>query len=207
MSTLLGQGGRPAAPTRGGWQKLAGWSAIAAAILTVTGLLTLLAFFGTGSALLGVLNDLNTIAMAVVTVPLALALYPVASRTSVSLARVAMAADLGGVPLVAGFSALLVLQAMTFDATLTLITVGNGLIGVWLLVTAALLAAAAAVPSALGWLGIAGGAGLALTSLGFPLLGREHPVIAVAGLVALVGLVGFYAWAGVLLLRARLGVG
>jgi hypothetical protein len=186
---------------------LAGWSAIAAAILTVTGLLTLLAFFGTGSALLGVLNDLNTIAMAVVTVPLALALYPVASRTSASLARVAVAADLSGVLLAAGFSALLVLQAMTFDATLTLITVGNGLIGVWLLVTAALLAAAAAVPSALGWLGIAGGAGLALTSLGFPLLGREHPVIAVAGLVALIGLVGFYAWAGMLLLRARLGTG
>ena len=184
---------------------LAGWSAIAAAILTVTGLLTLLAFFGTGSALLGVLNDLNTIAMAVVTVPLALALYPAALLTSASLARVAVAADLSGVLLAAGFSALLVLQAMTFDATLTLITAGNGLIGVWLLVTAALLAAAAAVPSALGWLGIAGGAGLALTSLGFPLLGREHPVIAVAGLVALIGLVGFYAWAGVLLLRARLG--
>jgi hypothetical protein len=63
------------------------------------------------------------------------------------------------------------------------------------------------VPSALGWLGIAGGAGLALTSLGFPLLGREHPVIAVAGLVALIGLVGFYAWAGMFLLRARLGTG
>ena len=30
------------------------------------------------------------------------------------------------------------------------------------------------------------------------LLGREHPVIAVAGLVALIGLVGFYVWAGVL---------
>ena len=43
---------------------LAGWSAIAAAILTVTGLITLLAFFGTGSALLGALNDLNTIVMA-----------------------------------------------------------------------------------------------------------------------------------------------
>ena len=96
---------------------------------------------------------------------------------------------------------------MTFDATLAPITVGNGLIGVWLLMTAALVLAASAVPSALGWLGIAGGAGLALASMGFPLLGREHPVIAVAGLVALIGLVGFYAWAGVLLLQARLGAG
>jgi hypothetical protein len=43
--------------------------------------------------------------------------------------------------------------------------------------------------------------------MGFPLLGREHLVIAVAGLVALIGLVGFYAWAGVLLLQARLGYG
>ncbi|HSO29562.1 MAG TPA: hypothetical protein VLS28_06645 [Candidatus Sulfomarinibacteraceae bacterium] len=186
---------------------LAGWSAIAAAILTVTGLLTLLAFFATGSALLGVLNDLNTIAMAVVTVPVALALYPVASRTSAPLARVAVVANLIGVLLTAGFSALLVMQVMTFDATLTLITAGNGLIGAWLLVTAALLASASALPLALGWFGIAGGAGLALASLGFPLLGREHPIIAVAGLIALIGLVSFYAWAGVLLLRARLGAG
>jgi hypothetical protein len=85
--------------------------------------------------------------------------------------------------------------------------VGNGLIGIWLLITAALLLAASAVPSAHGWLGIAGGVGLALASMGFPVLGREHPVIAVAGLVALIGLVGFYAWAGVLLLKSRLGSG
>jgi hypothetical protein len=96
---------------------------------------------------------------------------------------------------------------MTFDATLLPITMGSGLIGIWLLMTAALVLAASAVPSALGWLGIAGGAGLAVASMGFPLLGREHPVIAVAGLVALIGLVGFYAWAGVLLFQARLGAG
>jgi hypothetical protein len=186
---------------------LAGWSAIAAAVLTVTGLITLLAFFGTGSALLGALNDLNTIVMAVATVPVALALYPVASRASGSLATIALAADLIGVLLAAGFSGLLLVRAMTFDATLLPITVGNGLIGVWLLMTAALLLPASAVPSALGWLGMAGGAGLALASMGFPLLGREHPVIAVAGLLALIGLVGFYAWAGVLLVQARLGAG
>jgi hypothetical protein len=40
--------------------------------------------------------------------------------------------------------------------------------------------------------------------MGFPLLGREHPIIAAGGLAALVGLVGFYAWAGVLLLRSDL---
>lgn len=109
--------------------------------------------------------------------------------------------------LAAGFSGLLVMRVMTFEGTLTVITVGNRLIGVWLLVTAALLLAAAAVPSALGWLGIAGGAGLAVSSMAFPLLGREHPVIAVAGLAALIGLVGFYAWAGVLLLQTRIDAG
>lgn len=186
---------------------LAGWSAIAAAILTVTGLITLLAFFSTGSALLGALNDLNVIGMAVVTVPVALALYPVAARISDSLANIALGADLIGVALAGGFSALLVAGVMTFDTTLLPITVGNGLIGVWLCITAALVLAAAALPSALGWLGIAGGAGLAVTSLAFPLLGREHPVIAVAGLVALVGLVGFYAWAGVLWLQGRIDAG
>ncbi len=104
-------------------------------------------------ALLGALNDVNTIVMAVATVPVALALSPVASRTSGSLATIALAADLIGVVVAAAFSALLVVRVMTFDATLVLITVGNGLIGVWLLMTAALVLAASAVPSALGWLG------------------------------------------------------
>jgi hypothetical protein len=183
---------------------VAGWFAIAAAILTVTGLITLLAFFGTGSSLLGALNDLNTIVMAVVTVPVALALYPVASRTSSSFATIALGADLLGVLLAAGFSALLLAHVLTFNATLLPITIGNGLIGVWLLITAALLLAVAAVPVPLGWLGIAGGAGLVVASMGFPLLGREHPIIAAGGLVALIGLVGFYMWAGVLMIQARL---
>jgi hypothetical protein len=186
---------------------LAGWSAIAAAILTVTGLVTLLAFFGTRSELLGALNDLNTIVMALVTVPVALALHPVAARTSASLATIAVGANVLGVVLAAGFRALLVTRIMTFEATLATITVGNGLIGVWLLATATLMLVASAVPSPLGWLGIAGGAGLALASLGFPLLGREHPLIAIAGLVALIGLVGFYTWTGLLLLQERLGLG
>ena len=185
---------------------LAGLSALAAPILTVTGLLTLLAFFGTGNPLLGALNDVNTIAMAAVTLPVALAFYPVAARTSGSMAAIAVAADVIGVVLAAGFSALLVARVMTFNATLTPITVGNGLIGVWLLITAALLLVASAVPASLGWLGIVGGAGLAVASLGFPLLGRDHPAIGVAGLAALIGLVGFYAWAGVLL-QARFGAG
>jgi hypothetical protein len=184
---------------------LAGWFAIAAAILTVTGLITLLAFFGTRSALLGALNDLNTLLMAVATVPVALALYPVASRTSHSLATIGLGANLVGVLLAAGFSALLLAHALTFNATLLSITMGNGLIGVWLLMTAALVLAAAAVPAPLGWLGIGGGAGLVVAAMGFPLLGREHPIIAAGGLVALIGLVGFYGWAGVLLLQSRLG--
>ena len=184
---------------------LLGWFAIAAAVLTVTGLVTLLAFFSTGIGALGTLNDTNTIAMAVVTVPVALALHPIASRVSGPIASAAVASNLVGVLLVAVFSALLVARVMTFEGTLTLITVGHGLIGAWVLVTAALLLSGAAVPAALGWLGIAGGAGLAMTALAFPLLGREHPVIATGGLVAVIGLVGFYAWTGMLMLGSRFG--
>jgi hypothetical protein len=123
------------------------------------------------------------------------------------LATTALGADLIGVVLAAGFSTLLLAQIMSFDGTLLLITVGNGLIGAWLLTTAALLLASSALPAPLGWLGVAGGAGLVVASIGFPLLGREHPIIAVGGLVALIGLVGFYIWAGVLLLQSRLAAG
>jgi hypothetical protein len=186
---------------------LAGWSAIAAAILTVTGLIALLAYFGTGSPLLGRLNDLNTTLMALATMPLALALHPLASRASGALATAAVGADVVGVLLAVGFSALLLLRVMTWDAARTVITVGNGLIGVWLLMTAALALSTALLPAGLGWLGIAGGAGMAVAALGFPVLSRDHAAIFLAGAVALIGLVGFFAWAGVLLLQARLVVG
>ncbi len=182
---------------------LAGRCAIAARVLTVTGLITLLAFFGSSSAVLGALNDLNRIFMSAVTVPVALTLHPVASRASGELATIALGADLIGVVLSAGFSTLLVAQITSFNSTLLLITVGNGLIGAWLLMTAALLLATSALPAPLGWLGVAGGAGLFVASIGFPLVGREHLIIAVGGLVALIGLVGFYLWAGVLLLQSR----
>ena len=180
---------------------LAGWFAIAAAVLTITGLVALLAFFSTGSPALGLASDLNTIAMALVTVPVALTLHTVASRISAPVASVAIGADFVGVVLAAGFSALLVLRVMSFDATLIPITVGNGLIGVWLLMTAALVLASSAVPAALACLGIVGGAGLAVSAMAFPILGREHPVVAGAGLAALIGLVGFYAWVGMLMLQ------
>jgi hypothetical protein len=75
---------------------LAGWAAIAVAVLTVTGLVTLFAFFDTGSALLGALNDVNTILMAGATVPVALALRPLAARASDSTATLALGVDLGG---------------------------------------------------------------------------------------------------------------
>jgi hypothetical protein len=112
-----------------------------------------------------------------------------------------------GVLLAIGLSALLVAHVTSFNATLVRITIGNGLIGIWLLMTAALLLSTSAVPAPPGWLGVAGGAGLVVASMGFPLLGREHPAIAVGGLIALIGLVGFYAWAGLLMIQARLGSG
>jgi hypothetical protein len=131
---------------------IAGGCALAAAVLTVTGLVTLLAFFGTGSPLLGTLNDVNTIAAALVTVPVALALRPAAARASPALATVAVGVDLVGVLLAAGFSALLVTRVMSFEATLTFITMGNGLIGIWLLLTAAMCLRARLCPlRSRGW--------------------------------------------------------
>jgi hypothetical protein len=141
--------------------------------------------------------------MAVVTVPVALALYPVVARASSPLAAIAVGADFIGVALAAVFSLLLVARLVTFEGSLLPVTLGNGLIGLWLLVTAALLLWRSAVPVALGWLGVAGGAGLAVSALAFPALGREHPVTAIAGLIAVIGLVGFYAWTGMLLLQGR----
>jgi hypothetical protein len=183
-----------------------GWAAIAAAILTVTGFITIVAFFATRAQLLGALNDLATALLAIVTVPIALALYPAAARASAPLAAAAVAADLVGVVLAAAFSLTLVTGAMTFNATLTPVTVGNGLIGLWLALTAGLLLAASALPTPLGVLGLVGGLGLATTSFAFPALGGDHPVVTVAGLLSVIGLVGFYTWSGALLLQGDLAV-
>lgn len=183
----------------------AGWSAIAAAVLTVIGLVTLVAFFATGNATLGRINDLSAASLALATVPVALALWPPASRASVPLATGALAADLVGAALASAFSVLLVLGVMTFSATLLPVTIGNALIGAWLVTTAGLLMATGAVPAPLAWLGAAGGAGLTVTSLGFVMLGRESVVVSVTGLVAVVGLVAFYSWIGILLIRGQVG--
>lgn len=180
---------------------LAGWSAIAVAVLTVTGLVTLLAYFGTGSTTFGTLNELNNILMAAATVPVAVALHSGAARVSTRLAGAALAADFVGVGLVVVASALVVTRLVAFETALPVLTAGNLLIGGWLLLTAVLLLGESIVPASLGWLGIAGGAGLILAAGIFPMLGHEHAASSAAGLVALIGLVGFFAWTGVLLLR------
>jgi hypothetical protein len=182
-----------------------GWFAIAAAILTVMGAVTLVAFFQTGSPVLGTVNDLTTIALACATIPIALELHGLASRTSAPVATAALVVDVVGVALAAVFSALLVARVMSFERTLAQITIGNGLIGVWVAITAALLFFGAAVPPLVGRLGVAGGAGLAVASMAFPLLGREHRLVAGAGALAVLGLVPFYAWIGVLMLQRSLG--
>jgi hypothetical protein len=183
---------------------VAGSAAIAAAILTVVGTVTLVTFLATTNATLGAINDLVTAALAFATVPIALALHPVAARASAPVATAAVAADFVGIMLAGGFSLLLVAGVTTFAGSLTQVTIGNGLIGVWLALTAALLLSAAAVPAPVAVLGILGGLGLATTSLAFPLLGEDHPVVAVAGLCSVISLVGFYASSGALFLRGEI---
>lgn len=183
---------------------LAGWAATAAAVLTVIGVVTLVAFFATGSSALGRANDVSSMMGSIATVPIALVRRPLASHASPLLANAAVGVEIIGVALVVLFSTPLILGRMTFEATLVPITLGNALVGVWVLVTAALLLTGGIVTVGLGLLGVAGGLGLTVAAGAFPALGREHPVVAVAGLVAVVGLVGFYAWAGQLLLRQEL---
>lgn len=65
-------------------------------------------------------------------------------------------------------------------------TVGRGFIGLWLLAVASLELAGGQLGRRLAWTGIVAGAGYVLLTVSFLLVGPEHLMTALGGLVAVV---------------------
>jgi hypothetical protein len=160
-----------------------------AAALTIGSVVTLGIFYTVGEPW-GTLNDGITIALAAATVPIAVGLARHSRRSA--LLDLGVVADVAGAATTIGFTTLLIAGTMTFEASLPFVLTGQGLIGCWLVLVGVV---SWSVPGTrrLAAFGVAGGAGLALSVLGFAIGGIEHPLTIVGGAVGLLGTVGFYA--------------
>lgn len=164
-------------------------AAVAAAGLTVGGVVTLAMFFAVGQPW-GSINDATSIVLAGATVPIAVGL---ARRNPRSTAlTVGAAVDVVGVGVTAVFTSLLIAGRMTFEGSLPFILTGQALIGAWM-IGAGVAAWSAPESRRLGAFGIVGGAGLVAAVGGFALGGIAHPLMLGGFVAGLIGTFGFYA--------------
>ncbi len=114
-----------------------------------------------------------------------------------------MVATIGTVAMITAaiLQALLMFGAVQFGQTLRAVLVANGVIGVWLVVNGMLARASATLPPRLAEVSIVAGIGLVLVIVGFWIGGQQHPLTAVGGLVAFIGLLIWAIWFGRLLRR------
>ena len=174
-------------------------AALAAAGMTVGGIVTLAVFFAVGEPW-GSINDGLTIALAVATAPIAVGL---ARRNPLQRALVLGGAlDIIGVGITAVFTSLLIARRMTFEGSLPYVLLGQGLIGAWL-VSVGIAAWPAPRSRRVAAFGIAGGAGLIVTVGGFGIGGMSHPLASMGFVAGLIGTVGFYLLLGRQPRRAR----
>lgn len=182
--------------------RVAGWCAIASAIATILGLVTLLVFYSLGQPW-GTINDLTSMLLALSTVPVLLALFRLHRRRAavISLAALIM----GGLALLVAFvfQSLLVLKIIEYEATAVTVPAAFGVFGGALLAHSYLGLRARSLPGVLGWLGIIAGAGYMLVIAGILVGGQESLLTITGGLLAVVCYPIWAIWLGRLLLSGR----
>jgi hypothetical protein len=130
-----------------------GWTALAGGAVGVVSFISLLLLFVIGEPF-GTLNDLLSIPIALLMTPLVVALYRLHAAEYGVLSLLAMAAGLGGFLATAVGCGLLVLGRISFEQSLLAGIGGFGLIGLWLLINAALGLAAHTLPRGVAWFGL-----------------------------------------------------
>lgn len=162
-------------------------SALATVLTAVTGIL-----FFTISERYGKLNDAVSVFQMVAMLPVVVALFMLTPENGRGLAL--LAAGVGGVGMLVAaiLQAMLVVGTVSFEQTFDAVLTAGGAIGLWLMVSNALLIEPEALPIGLAILGIAAGAGYVLTMLAFRIGGQEHPLSYIGAALALLG---YSAWA------------
>jgi len=178
----------------------AGLLAYVNAVANSIGFVSLILFFSVGEPF-GTINDSASVFFALSLLPLALTLHHLHRSRFLPLSLVV--ATIGTVAMITAaiLQALLMFGAVQFGQTLRAVLVANGVIGVWLVVNGMLARASATLPPRLAEVSIVAGIGLVLVIVGFWIGGQQHPLTAVGGLVAFIGLLIWAIWFGRLLRR------
>lgn len=180
----------------------AGWSAIASAILTILGLVTLILFFSRGQPW-GTINDITSIILALSMLPVLLALYSLhqLDAPGVSLATLVVSSLAMLVAIL--FQIGLIFKVITFAQTSIVVPAAFGLLGMALIVFSYRAYASGTLPPGLVVLGIVAGVGYVLTIVGFLLSGEQHPLTGLGGLTAVISYPVWAVWFSRLLLSGR----
>jgi len=171
------------APTQMMPAQFVGWSAILAGLAGLIGFVFLLLFFaleasgifGQGEPakppLFGTLNDASYIPVALLMLPIALALYQRTRTTAPVVSLLSLAVGLAGLLMLVVCQALYVPRIIQTARQSPLIALSIGVIGLWLVVENELARRAGSLPAGLGWLGIATGLGMLLMPVVYFVLG------------------------------------
>ena len=165
--------------------RLAGRLAYVAAAATLLGFITLMIFFA-GVEPFGPLNDILSVVLSVVTIPLVLALHALHRSHSPAVSVLALVVGIFGLLLTTVVQSLLIVGVIPFAVAGVRSTAGFSLFGASLAVYCALSLLKKVLPQRLAVFGVVAGLGYALLIVGFCLGGPTHPLTAISGLLALV---------------------
>jgi hypothetical protein len=144
----------------------------------------------------GKLNDAVSVFQMIAMLPIAAALFTLMPENSRGLAL--LAAAVGGIGMLVAtvLQAMLVAGSVSFEQTFNTVLTTGGTIGLWLVVSNALLIETEALPIGLAIVGMVAGAGYVLTMLAFRIGGQEHPLNYAGATLALLGYSAWSIWLG-----------
>jgi hypothetical protein len=187
-------------------QSFIGWTAIVGGAVGIISFIALLLQFVVGDPF-STLNDLLSIPVAFLMIPLVLALYRLNAPVQGALSLVAALAGVAGFFATAIGSGLLVFNRISFEQSLLSGIGGFGLIGLWLLINSMIGIWGHTLPRGAAWLGLllavtptlalvavlrAGDVGMALANLG----GQTSGMAPVSPLIYAFVIMGFISYAG-----------
>ncbi len=133
--------------------QLVGWTAILGGVIAIIGVISLMLMFVVGEPF-GTINDILAIPVAILMLPLVLALYRLNATDHSWLSLLAMIAGSAGFIATAVGSILLLSGRINFEQSLVYGIGGFGLIGLWALLNSAMGVADHTLPKGLAWAGI-----------------------------------------------------
>ena len=182
----------------------AGWSALVAAVATVTGAVTIVLFFARGG-FWGPLNDASSVVLMLATIPVAFLVAAIESEVATTMVLAPTAVGVLAMLAVAVLQGLLVARRVTFEQTKRPVLLLGAVVGLWYLSVAA-FAGHTALDGLLGWLALVSGLGFIAIGYGFLAGGERHPLAAGGGVVLLIASTAFLGILGVRLASGDLVV-